>query len=96
MGYGGRQEEEEDRQRRMDRLEREMAELRERMQRTLDGPEGRGRRPKVLERFLGILPDVPRRSPGRRSGSGEDAPESPEPRPTTPSSAPPETSEGGA
>ena len=76
----------------MDDLEREMEDLRNQMRRILSGADGSGRRT-ALDRLRSSL-GLPGLSAARNTGaSGKDAPESPEPRPGTPT--PPDAG-GGA
>jgi hypothetical protein len=79
----------------MDDLERQMEFLRDRMQRTLSGAEGSGRRT-VLDRFRNAIPGFAGRSAARNNGtSGKDAPEPAEPRPSEATPTPPDAG-GGA
>ena len=85
----------EEREERMDDLERQMESLRDRMQRTLSGAEGSGRRT-VLERFRNAIPGFAGRAAARNNGtSGKDAPEPAEPRPSEATPTPPDAG-GGA
>ena len=82
----------EEREERMDDLERQMEHLRSRMQRTLSGAEGSGRRT-ALERLRNGFAG---RAAARNTGaSGKDAPEPAEPRPSEATPTPPDAG-GGA
>jgi hypothetical protein len=87
-----RYEDRQDRERRVDALEREMEELRDQIQRTLDGMEGRGQRRKILGRVRSSLPNLPRRTPAQSTKTHEDTPETPKGRGST--ATPPDAGNG--